>query len=361
MMNDAISTLPQNPSNFALSAPSVQPHEQPMSRLHLPHWSVPPTPHPHSCASCCLHHVACIMLLASWCLKCPSTTTESGPVDICYYHVRDPGEDDETWWKLTYSSNTRWMLHHIAACLVCLVIQSSRIGELVRRWRFAWIIFCKTMQNVRSSQHPHHGITARLCRGLLKAYICQGRLKIHFIKWMEPRNVAMKQATVPKNHVLGTSAKFRALVRFFPPKKMGFGRFLEVPNFSHYIHDTSIYIYIIYIYNSYTCIYIYIYIILYIYILYIYIYLYTYNIHIHPNYGISWAGPQNRWSCSQDTPACKGSSWGLVADGDSSSSQRGSTKKSFSWNAKRRGAMLRQREDLQETSGNRGLGWFRMV
>ena len=84
----------------------------------------------------------------------------------------------------------------------------------------------------------------------------------------------MKQATVPKNHVLDTSAKFRALVRFFPPKKMGFGRFLEVPSFRHYIHDTSIYIYT--------------------HVQLIFIYIYTCNIHIHPNYGISWAGPQNR-------------------------------------------------------------------
>ena len=115
---------------------------------------------------------------------------------------------------------------------------------------------CKTNGRVNTP------ITARLCRGLLKAYICQGSLKIHFIKWMEPRNVAMKQATVPKNHVLDTSAKFRALVRFFPPKKMGFGRFLEVPSFRHYIHDTSIYIYthvqliFIYIYTHVISIYI---------------------------------------------------------------------------------------------------------
>lgn len=264
------------------------------------------------------------MLLASWCLKCPSTTTESGPVDICYYHVRDPGEDDETWWKLTYSSNTRWLLHHIAACLVCLVIPSSRIGELVGRWRFAWT-YSKTMQNERSSQHPHHG---KALQRPLEGLHLPRQFEDPFHQMDGTQERCNEASDCPKEPCPGHFGKVPGPRQILSPKKNGFWPVSRGPKFQT-LHTWYIHIYI-HMYNS-------------------YLYIYTCNIHIHPNYGISWAGPQNCWSCSQDTPACKGSSWGLVADGDSSSSQRGSTKKSFSWNAKRRSAMLRQREDLQET------------
>lgn len=189
------------------------------------------------------------MLLASWCLKCPSTTTESGPVDICYYHVRDPGEDDETWWKLTYSSNTRWLLHHIAACLVCLVIPSSRIGELVGRWRFAWT-YSKTMQNERSSQHPHHG---KALQRPLEGLHLPRQFEDPFHQMDGTQERCNEASDCPKEPCPGHFGKVPGPRQILSPQKNGFWPVSRGPKFqtlhTWYIH--------IYIYTCTTHIYIY--------------------------------------------------------------------------------------------------------